>query len=450
MAIEVEPAAPAEGAWKGRPAGLPGVVPPPSVPLAFFVAAAAGLVACGIAWIWARNWAALDPSADPVVAAVHFGVLAALSTGVLGAAHQFTPVITGRALRSVVLARATFVCWLVGAWLLPIGVATEGRAVTGVGGAAAGVAVVLLALNLSGPLAQRGKGTPVTALRLALIGAIATCFLGVAFVGDRQGHWFDLSPHVDLAMGIVGLLGWLGLTYVGVAEKLWPMFMLAHLPGRRRAGRVAVWSVAVGTTAFASGLAFGVAGLDWAGAAVLSVGLGAHLVSLALYVAHRRRRADLHLAFVVTAAAWLVVGAGLGLAAGLELPHRYHLGVALSAGALAAVAGWLLEALVGHAHKVVPFIAWSALRARGVATGSSGKPLLFADLYDHTWARITYVLVTAGILALCVGLSASRPVVTAVAGVLLALTGIVVALNLSLRPVRLVATSSPTPTDRGQ
>ncbi|MHB1931319.1 MAG: hypothetical protein ACYCUG_18160, partial [Acidimicrobiales bacterium] len=95
------------GGWGSRPPGVPAAVPPPSVPLAFLAAASAGLVACGVAWIWARNVAAADPSADRVIAAVHFGVLATLSMGVLGATHQFTPVITGRPLRSLRLARAT-------------------------------------------------------------------------------------------------------------------------------------------------------------------------------------------------------------------------------------------------------------------------------------------------------------------------------------------------------
>jgi len=66
------------------------VVPPPRVPLSFVAAAALGLVACGAALIWARGASMSDPAADPVVAAAHFGVLATLSTGVMGALHQFT------------------------------------------------------------------------------------------------------------------------------------------------------------------------------------------------------------------------------------------------------------------------------------------------------------------------------------------------------------------------
>ncbi|MHB1739414.1 MAG: hypothetical protein ACYCXA_08060 [Actinomycetes bacterium] len=415
-------------------------MPPPSVPLAFLVAASAGLVACGSAWIWARSAAAADPSADPVVAAVHFGVLTTLSMGILGATHQFTPVITGKPLRSLRLARATFGTWLVASWMLPFGIATEQLAVTAASGALAGLAIVLLAVNLTAPLSVRGKGAPVTALRFAVAGAVLTTLLGIAFVDDRQGNWFALSGHVDLAMGVIGMFGWLGITYVGVAEKLWPMFMLAHLPAGHRAGRLAVWTIPIGAAALAGGLGWSVLSLAWVGAGILAVGLGAHLVSLWAHVRHRRRKADLHLVFITTSAAWLLAGAGLALASVLVLPHRYDQGVALAAASMAAFGGWLLEALVGHAHKVVPFIVWSALRARGIATGPSGRPLMFADLYDHAWAAATYGTTTAGVAALCVGLGASLPAATAAAGLLFIVTGIMVAANLSIRPVHLLTT----------
>ncbi len=428
----------ATGSWRGRPPGVPSAVPPPSVPLAFLVASSAGLVACGAAWIWASSAAAVNPGADQVVVAVHFGVLATLAMGVLGATHQFTPVITGRPLRSLGLARATFVTWLLASWMLPFGIATEQLGVTAASGALAGVAIVALAVNLTAPLSVGGKGAPVIALRFAVAGAVLTAFLGVTFVGDRQGNWFALSGHADLAMGVIGMFGWLGITYVGVAEKLWPMFMLAHLPAGRHAGAVAVWTIPIGAAALAAGLGWSILGLGWIGAGILTVGLGAHLASLSAHVRHRRRKADLHLVFVLTSAAWLVVGAGLALASVLVLPHRYALGVALVAAAMAAFGGWLLEALVGHAHKVVPFIVWSALRSRGIATGPSGKNLMFADLYDHSWAAATYATTTTGIAALSVGLGASLPAATAAAGLLLVVTGIIVAANLSVRPVRLL------------
>src|ERR1019366_10500685 len=105
----------------------------------------------------------------------------------------------------------------------------------------------------------------------------------------------------------------------------------------------------------------------------LAAGLGAHLASLLPHISHRRRKADLHLVFVVPSAAWLLAGAGLALAAGLALPRHQHLGLALAAAAVTAFAGWLLEALIGHAHKVVPFIVWAPCGAGGMAKTQAGR-----------------------------------------------------------------------------
>ncbi len=435
------------GSWQGRPAGVPGAVPPPSVSLAFLLAAALGLVACGVAFVWARGAAAVDPTADQVVAAAHLGLLATLSMGVLGALHQFTPVVTQRPLRSILLARATFVCWLGGAWLLPLGIASEHEWVVETGGALAAAAVLLLVVNLSAPLAARGKGAPVTGLRFALAGFVVTACFGVLYVGDRRGNWFDLSGHVVLAHAVVGLFAWLGLTYVAVAEKLWPMFFLAHVPGRRRAGRVAVWAIPAGVVLLSPGLLLGLVPLAGAGAGVLVVGLGAHLTSLAAHVRHRHRKADLHLAFVVTSALWLVAGATLAAAATAVMPGDHHGGVALVAAAVAAVGGWLLVTLVGHVHKVVPFVGWAALRSHGVDKGPAGKPLLFGDLYSAGWAGVSYVTVNAGVAALCIGLAASAPVMTAIGGVFFILTGLVVVANLSVLPVGMLRRRADAPAD---
>jgi hypothetical protein len=417
------------------------------VPLSFLAAAALGLTACGAALIWARGAATTDPTADPVVAAAHFGVLATLSTGVLGALHQFTPVVTHRPLRSVALAWATFATWLGAAWLLPSGIATQQEPVVEAGGALAAVAVTLLVVNLSAPLAARGKGHTVTGLRLALAGFAATACFGVTYVADRRGNWFDLSGHVVLAHAVIGLFAWLGLTYVAVAEKLWPMFFLAHVPGRHLAGRLAVWLIPAGVTLLSPGLLASIDWLAWAGAAVLAAGLAAHLTSLAAHVRHRRRKGGLHLAFVATSAGFLIAGAGLALAATLVMPRDHHAGMALAAAAVTAFAGWLLEALAGHAHKVVPFILWSVLRGRGIAINSSGGPLGFGDLYDHRLAAATYALVTTGVTAVAAGFGATQPAALAAGGGLLAAAGLTAAANLSVTPALLLrkAPGSPAP-----
>jgi hypothetical protein len=420
------------------------------VPLSFLAAASFGLVACGAALVWSRAYAVGDPTDDHVVAAAHFAMLATLSMGVLGAIHQFTPVITQRPLRSLQISRATFLSWLAGAWLLPFGFAAQREAVVETGGAFAALAVTLLVVNIASPLSVRGKGSPVTGLRFAVGGFVATACYGVVYAIDRRGNWFDLNGHVVLAHVSVGLFAWLGLAYVSVSEKLWPMFLLAHVPGRRRPGRLAVWALPGGVILLSPGLLFGVAWLAWSGAAILAVGLGAHLFSLTMHVRYRRRKADLHLLFVMTSAVWLVIGVAFAVAADLTIGRHHHAGVALVAAAVGAFGGWLLVALVGHAHKVVPFILWSALRGRGIQKKADGTPLMFADLYDHRLAGIVYGLVTAGVGAVCLGFALSSSIAIAAGGVLFVVTGLCVAANLSMAPTRLLSAPSVDPSVRAE
>ena len=422
-----------------RPHAVAAVVPPASVPLSFLVAAPAGLAGCGVALVWASGPGAAAPAADPVVAAAHLGVLATLSMGVLGALHQFTPLVTHRPLRSVFLARVTFLAWLGASWLLPLGVAIRQEDLVEAGGGLAAVAVSLLVANLWASLSVRGKGTPVTGLRLAVAGLVVTACYGVVYVADRRGNWFVLAGHVVLAHAVVGLFGWLGLTYLSLAGTLWPMFFFANVPSRNRLGRPAVWGVAAGVALLSPGLLLGQPWLSWPGAVVLGGGLGAHLVMLAAHLRRRRQRADLFLAFVVTSAGWLVAGIGLALAAGLSPGRR----TALTAAAVVALAGWLLEALAGHALKVVPLIAWPALPIRLAAGVPPGGRLGGPGLYIHSLATVMYGLLTTGVAAVSTGFALSLPALIATGGGLLAAAGIAAAASLSARPLRMLLHREP-------
>jgi hypothetical protein len=418
-----------------RPHAVAAVVPPASVPLSFLAATPAGLAGCGAALVWASGPGAADPAADPVVAAAHLGVLATLSMGVLGALHQFTPLVTHRPLRSVLLARATFLAWLAASWLLPLGVATGREDLAEASGGFAAVTVGLLVANLWAPLSVRGKGTAVTGLRLAVAGLVVTACYGVVYVADRRGNWFGLAGHVVLAHAVAGLFAWLGLAYVSLAGTLWPMFFLANVPGRNRLSKLAVWGITAGVALLSPGLLLGVGWLSWAGAVVLGCGLAAHLAMLAAHLRRRRRRADLFLVFVVTSAGWLVAGIGLALAA--ELSTRWR--AALTAATVVALAGWLLEALAGHALKVVPLISWPALQNRPTVALPPGGP----GLYIRSLAAVVYGLLTTGVAAVSTGFALSLPALIATGGGLLAAAGIVVAASLSARPLRMLLHPEP-------
>lgn len=414
--------------------------PPAALPLTFFGASFAGLIACGLALVLAHNQGVADPTSDPLVAAAHFGMLATLSMGILGALHQFTPVVTQRPLRSVRLGWTTFVAWLLASWLLPLGFGTRHEVMVEAGGAFAAIAITLLTINLWNSLKAKGKGAPVLGLRFALSGFIATGCFGVVYVADRRGNWFDLSGHVVLAHASIGLLAWLGLTYVSVAEKLWPMFFLAHVPGKHHPGIVAVVALPMGVLLLSPGLLLGLPLLAWIGGAVILLGLTSHISSLTLHLLHRKRPVDLYFIFVATSAIWMVMGVVFALLAGIDISRNYHLAVMMSAASAAAFGGWILEAFVGHIHKVIPFVQWSMFRRRGIQKNLSGNQLMFGDLYNHWIAAIVYGTITIAIAAICAGLAISIPGCLVVGGTLFALAGVLLPINFSVKSIHILRT----------
>ncbi|MCC6226142.1 MAG: hypothetical protein IT195_07040 [Microthrixaceae bacterium] len=416
-------------------------VPPASVPLGFLAAGGVGLIGAGLAVGLAADTLVRTPTIPGALSAVHVTMLAFLSTAVLGAAHQFTPVVGRRPLRSVLAARVTLVGMVLTSWLIPTGFAHGPESLVATGGVVGSLTVLLAAWNLSSPLAAGGGGVPLAGLRLSIAYLVVTVGFGVVYAFNRQQFWFPLLPHRVLAHAHLGLLGWLGLTYVAVAEKLWPMFLLAHRP-KARAGAWAVGLVAGGVAALALGLLFAVQLLAWSGAVVVASGLACHLGSLVGVVRVRRRRLELLHGFLFTSAGFLVAAGGLAL--GSELTDDTALRYRLVSAEVAALAAWLGLAVIGHAHKIVPFISYTALRARGVTTGPSGRPLLFADLYHLPTAKLTLGVAVSGFASAVGGLAAASPSAVAVGGALLTLAGVLVTYNLASGPRRVVAAQPPT------
>jgi hypothetical protein len=422
-------------------------VPPAAVPLTFLAAAAFGLVGFGVVLAFAAPDLVVDPRSQPALAAVHLGLLAFLSTAVLGALHQFAPVVGARPLRSAALGRATaFVCFA-GAVARPPAFAHGPVWLVPAGGATAFVGIALAAWNLSRPLSAPDKGTPILGLRLSVAFLVATAAFGVVYAFDRHTGWFPLLSNRVLAHAHLGLLGWLGLTYVAVAEKLWPMFLLAHRP-RARAGDWAVRLLAAGTVLLVPGLLFAVEPLTIVGAGVAILGLGAHLASLAGVIRHRRRRLELLHAFVLTSSAALVAAVGFGVAAGLGHMSSGLRG-RLTAAEVAALFGWIGLAVIGHAHKVVPFISWSALRASGHTHAPDGGPLLFTHLFDHHAARATFAVASAAAVLLVTGVLLASSATVIAAGCAFTAVGVLVLVNLGLGPRRLIRRVDAAPEPAG-
>lgn len=423
--------------------GMPASVPPPHIPLAFLAASGAGLVGAGVAVALVAGRLVGDPTGDGPLAAVHLVMLAFLTTGVLGAVHQFSCVVGRRALRSARVALVSLALMVAGSWMLPAGFAAGDNRVVALAGAVLGTGVLLVAWNLTGPLFGPARGLSIAGLRLSVAGLVVTAGFGVTYAFDRQAGegWFGLDPNVVLAHAHIGLIAWLGLTYVAVAEKLWPMFLLAHRPGRTP-GLLAVWLVPPGVAALAAGLMAGWRYLALAGAVSIATGLAAHVASFGgLLIRHRRRPPELLHGFIAASAVFLIAAAGFAAVAGLA-PFDTATRTRLVSAEVASLAAWIGLALIGHAHKVVPFISWGILRKRGVSTAPDGQPLLFTHLWDRTTGRTSLVVGAGGFAALTTGLAAASIPTVFAGGVLLATTGAITMTNLTLGPLRAVRSAS--------
>jgi hypothetical protein len=212
------------------------------------------------------------------------------------------------------------------------------------------------------------------------------------------------------------------------------MFLLAHRPGRSPA-TWAVRLIPAGVIALVSGLLWRNAWAARGGALIVTAGLGCHLWSLARTIGARRRRLELLHGFVLTSAAFLLTAGVLAAVAGLA-PVSPEWRLRLVAAEISALAAWLGLAVVGHAHKIVPFMAYSRLRANGVHRGPSGRPLMFGDLYDAGAARVTFAVAASGFAALTAGLASATPILVGAGGLLLAVTGLIAAANLATGPYR--------------
>jgi hypothetical protein len=374
-----------------------------------------------------------------LLALTHTLTLGWVTLAIMGASYQLVPVVLGRPIWSERLARwqlavlVTAVAGMVahfhlGSWP---GLAT-----------AAGLLAVGIALHLLNVcLTLRGFAQWTFTARLVVLGygglALTTLF-GLTLAINRlwpflPSEFFPtLHAHVQLA-----LLGWVTPMILGIAARVYPMFLLAPEP-RRWAARVQLWGLVSGVPSVVLGL-LGVPGLLVPGALAVTAAAGGHVVWI-LEMARGRKRSGLDwgLRFALTATAFLLPAAllGVALAAGQVSGPR-----AAVAYMVIGLGGWISLTIVGMMLKIVPFLVW--YRVYSPRAGRGPVPTL-AQL---SWPRVeglAYTMLTGGVVLLAVTVLMGNAAWIRAAGAALALGALAFATALARILGHLLNAGAPT------
>jgi hypothetical protein len=285
-----------------------------------------------------------------VLALTHTVTLGWITLTIMGASYQIVPIVLGRPVWSERLARWQLAVTAVGVvgLVAHFFIGEWSGLVWAAGLLALGVGLHLVNTVLT----VRGLAAWTFTARLvalAHVGLALTVVYGTLLGLDKvvpilPGSLFpNLHAHVHLAV-----LGWVLPMVIGVAARVYPMFLLAREPAGWP-GRAQLWGLALGVPAVALGiLASGL--LLAAGALAVTAAVLAHVAWVHAMVRGSRRPAlDWGLRFVLTGALALLPATALGLALALDVLSGPRVALAYAALALGAWASLTIGSWSGIA-----------------------------------------------------------------------------------------------------
>lgn len=398
--------------------------PPLWVIAPFFLLAPLGLVAGGLLLASTSSDALVAINAPRTVAITHAVVIGWITTTVMGASYQLGSAVIGGRLLSIPLAR--FQLWLHGAAV--VGFVWSLLEWNTLAMSVAGVFLVLsFTLYVANVATSLVRGRTWSLARAYLVVSLAmlvlTASLGITWVGALDHLWFPITMGRLSAHAHLGLMGWLGITVMGVSYQLVPMFNVVNR-AKPRVGRLALWVTVAATLLFATLMTTdpGRATRVFL-AAALAVGpalWGAEQTRLMLR--RSRRNMDIQGRSTFVSLSFLVAAIPLGLAAAWGTPFTPDGEPArwLLAYAACGVVGWIGITVLGNTYKILPFLIWFHRYRANV--GLAPVPMM-TDIYSERVAHGVMVAAAVTAVVVALGAIAGSLALLQVGGVLLAITG---------------------------
>jgi hypothetical protein len=398
----------------------------PMLPLAYLVTATAAFVVAALAVPWLAPELAGHYYQPRVLALTHTVTLGWVTLTIMGASYQIVPIVLGRPIWSERVARWQLALTAIGlVGLVAHFFIAEWSGLLW----AAGLVTLGVGLHLvNALLSVRGLASWTFTARLVVlahVGLALTTLFGLLLGLDKVVRFLpgDLFPnlhaHVHLA-----LLGWVLPMVIGVAARVYPMFLLAREPAGWP-GRVQLWGLGLGVPAVVVGI-LASPGLLAAGALAVAAAVLAHIAWVHDMVRGRRRPSlDWGLRFVLTGALALVPATALGVALALDLLAGPRVALAYAALAFGA---WASLTIAGMLLKIVPFLVW--YRVFGPRAGREPVPSL-PDLGWPAAERLSWALLTVGFATLAGALALGEPAGIRTAGLLVAAGALAFAVTLA-------------------
>ena len=374
-----------------------------------FAAATALFLVAQVAMAAGAAYPVLPLSAPATLAVVHLLTVGWITLLMLGALHQFVPVITAQTGVAGISALVSLIAILAGlagmeagflslAGQLPLSVilALPLGGTLVLAGVIAGVIPLAKMLWQTRPLPFAAR---FVAVGLAFLFATiaAGLVMGLAFARPDWISWPEaFSRGLQLHL-MAGLLGWFMLTAMGVSYRLLTMFTLA--PEERGPLGTAVLGLSAGGLAATWLLSIAAAAGAPVAPALIAATASATVLGVALYFVdmvrlyRARRRNKLELNTGMARAALVAFALGVLLAVWMLVSGNDAL---IGPLAYLFVFGWLSGLGLSQLYKIVPFLTW--LERYGSVLGKQPVPRV-QDLVDEERDEPWFILYFGGVAA---------------------------------------------------